>query len=166
MASAGVVAWCWLWMVGAWVWIAGREGEAAKVGASVEAMTAERRGSAAWRWRSADAISPGEESAGSTGGRGAGAGAGAGGATAAVARGFAGGVLTILRERNEILVERSSLSAGGGTVAGDRERAGRPIKVSATYGGAGLPELEGQRSSQQLWTVGTKLCGPDKGRNV
>ena len=124
-------------------------------------MTAERRGSAAWRWRSAAAISPGEESAGSTGSKGA--GAVDGGATAAVARGFPGGVLTILRERNEILVERSSVAAGGGTVAGGRERAGRPIRVSATYGGAGV---EGQRSSQLLGTVGIKLCGPDEDSHV
>nr|CAB3464430.1 unnamed protein product [Digitaria exilis] len=121
-------------------WNAGRDGEAAKVGVSEEAITAESRGSATWRWRSAAAISPGEERAGSTGGRGA----GAGGGTAAAARGLAGGVLTILRERKEILVERSSVADGGGTVAGDRERAGRPIKVSqgelaaAKYGAAGV----------------------------
>jgi len=104
-------------------WNAGREGVAAKVGASVEAMTAARRGSAVWRWRRAAASSPGLDSAGSTGG------AGAGGARAVVAQGFAfaDGVLTILRERKEILVERRPVTARGGSVAGGRERAVRPM---------------------------------------
>ena len=127
----------------------------------MEAMTAERRGSAAWRWRSAAAISPGEESAGSTGSKGA--GAVDGGATAAVVRGFPGGVLTILRERNEILVERSSSAEAARWPETGSAPAAPSGRVSATYGGAGV---EGQRSSQLLGTVGIKLCGPDEDSHV
>lgn len=123
MASAAEVASCWYRIERAREWNAGREGVAVKVGASVLAMTAVRRGSAAWRWRSAAASSPGDDSAGSTGGGGA-CGASA---RAVVAKGFADAVLTILRERKEILEERRPVTAGGGSVAGERERAGRPM---------------------------------------
>jgi hypothetical protein len=77
-----------------------------------------------------------------------------------VARGFAGGVLTILRERKEILVERSSVAAVG--VAGDRERAGRPIKVStgkrasATYGAAGVERSKEPRRSRLFFFFDTQ----------
>lgn len=93
-------------------WKAGREGLEVKAGASVEAMTSERSGSAAARWRSAAASSPGADSAGSTGA------GGAGGGMVATARGLAAdGVLTILRERKEILAVAVAAAEGRGGAA-------------------------------------------------
>jgi hypothetical protein len=99
-------------------WNAGRGGEEAKAGALVEEMTTDRSGSAAWRWRNAASISPGEESAG-----------GGGGTVVVVVRGLLAGFLTILRERKYSLTLRSLVPPGGGAAAGDRELAGRPIGV-------------------------------------
>jgi hypothetical protein len=84
------------------------EGVKVKAGASVEAMTAERSGSTAERWRSAVASSPGADSAGSAGATGA------GGGTVTTVSGLAGGVLTILRERKEIFTVAVAVAAAEG----------------------------------------------------
>ena len=94
MAAAAEGASCWWRMECAREWKAGREGDEMKAGAPVEAMTSERSGSAVRRCESAAASSPGEDSGG-----------GDSTAVVVVATDFplAGVLLTILRERKEIL---------------------------------------------------------------